>query len=206
MEDKIKNIENMQIKELELLKEKYGLDATKYFLLKELQYGQDGVFTPEGFVERFNSNLCNDLGNLLNRTVAMCNKYFNGVVPQYNGTPNEVDEEFEKFAGEQIEKIEKKYDEYNVAVATQEIWVLISRTNKYIDETTPWALAKEEQTEKLESVIYHLIENLRKIAIVLLPIMENTGKNILRQLGIENSNLGIWESLSKYNQITNAKV
>jgi methionyl-tRNA synthetase len=190
----------------ELLIERYGLDATKYYLLREMPESQDGLFTPEGFVERFNSNLCNDLGNLLNRTVAMCNKYFNGVVPKYNGTPNEVDEEFEKFAQEQIEKIQQKYDEYNIAIALQETWSLISRTNKYIDETLPWTLAKEEQTEKLESVIYHLIENLRKIAIVLLPVMENTAKDILRQLGMENSNLRTWESLKEYDKITEAKV
>ena len=106
----------------------------------------------------------------------------------------------------EIEKIEQKYDEYNIAIALQEIWTLISRTNKYIDETLPWTLAKEEQTEKLESVIYHLIENLRKIAIVILPVMENTGREILRQLGIEEESLKSWESLNKYNQITNAKV
>ena len=171
----------------ELLIDRYGLDATKYYLLREMPESQDGLFTPEGFVGRFNSNLCNDLWNLLNRTVAMCNKYFAGQVPQYNGTPNEVDEEFEKIAEEQIQKIEKEYDEYNIAIALQEIWTLISRTNKYIDETLPWNLSKEEQTKKLESVIYHLIENLRKIAIVLLPVMENTSKDILRQLGMENS-------------------
>ena len=190
----------------EVLINRYGLDATKYYLLREMPESQDLVFTPEGFVERFNSNLCNDLGNLLNRTVAMCNKYFDGQVPQYNGTPNEVDKEFEKFAQDQIEKIEKRYDEYNISMATQEIWGLISRTNKYIDETTPWALAKEEETEKLKSVIYHLIENLRKIAITILPVMDNTGKDILRQLGINESELITWESLKQYNNITNAKV
>jgi len=190
----------------EMLIDRYGLDATKYYLLREMPESQDGLFTPEGFVERFNSNLCNDLGNLLNRTVAMCNKYFGGQVPEYKGTPNEVDKEFEEFAREQIEKIEKKYDEYNISIALQEIWALISRTNKYIDETTPWALAKEEQTEKLESVIYHLIENLRKIAITILPVMDNTGKDILRQLGINESNLRTWESLKEYNNITKAKV
>ena len=190
----------------EALIDRYGLDATKYYLLREVPEAQDGLFTPEGFVERYNSNLCNDLGNLLNRTVAMCNKYFDGVVPQYNGTPNEIDSEFEKFTQEQIKKIEQLYDEYNISIALQEVWVLISRTNKYIDETLPWVLAKEKQIEKLESTIYHLIENLRKIALVLLPVMENTSKEILRQLGIDNSNLKTWKSLTKYNQITKTKV
>ena len=190
----------------ETLINRYGVDATKYYLLREMPESQDLIFTPEGFIEKFNSNLCNDLGNLLNRTIAMCNKYFEGAIPKYNGTPNEVDEEFEKFTQEQIQKIEQKYDEYNVAVALQEIWTLISRTNKYIDETSPWVLAKEEQKEKLESVIYHLIENLRKIAILILPVMNNTGCEMLRQLGIEAEELKTWESIKLNGELYGIKV
>ena len=137
----------------------------------------------------------------------MCNKYFEGRVPEYNGTPNEVDKEFEEFTLNQIEKIEQKYDEYNIAVALQEIWAIISRTNKYIDETTPWVLAKEENKEKLESTIYHLIENLRKIAIMLLTVMENTAKNMFKQLGIEKyKSLQTWESLKKYDELSQIQV
>lgn len=190
----------------EMLIERYGLDATRYYLLREMPESQDGLFTPEGFVERYNTNLCNDLGNLLNRTVAMCNKYFEGHVPQYNGTPNEIDKEFEEFTNQQIQKIEERYDRYEINLALQEIWTLISRTNKYIDETTPWVLAKEENKEKLESCIYHLIENLRKIGIVLKSVMEEASTNILRQLGIMKEEEKEWESIKRYDIIKQAKV
>ena len=190
----------------EMLIDRYGLDATRYYLLREVQESQDGLFTPEGFVERYNTNLCNDLGNLLNRTVAMCNKYFGGQVPKYNGNPNEVDKEFEEFTNIQIQKIEEKYDRYEINLALQEIWVLISRTNKYIDETTPWVLAKEEDKEKLESCIYHLIDNLRKIGIVLKPVMNETSENILKQLGITKEEEKEWESIKRIDIIKEAKV
>lgn len=189
----------------ETLIDRYGLDATRYYLLREMPESQDGLFTPEGFIERYNTNLCNDLGNLLNRTVAMCNKYFDGQVPQYNGTPNEVDKEFEEFTNNQIQKIEEKYDRYEINLALQEIWTLISRANKYIDETTPWVLAKEENKEKLESCMYHLIENLRKIGIVLKPVMDETAENILRQIGITKEEKE-WDSIKKYDTIKQAKV
>ena len=190
----------------ETLIERYGLDATRYYLLREMPESQDGLFTPEGFIEKYNTNLCNDLGNLLNRTVAMCNKYFEGQVPQYNGTPNEVDKEFEEFTNKQIQKIEEKYDRYEINLALQEIWVLISRTNKYIDETTPWVLAKEENKEKLQSCIYHLIETLRKIGIILKPVMSDTSENILRQLGITKNEEKEWETIKKYDTLKEVKV
>lgn len=166
-----------------------------------------GIFSPENFVERFNSDLCNDLSNLLNRTVSMVNKYFEGNVPNYVGTPNEVDEEFEKYTLDQIDKFDEKWNNYEIANSLQEIWNLISRTNKYIDETMPWVLAKdEEQKEKLKSSMYHLIENLRKIAILIKPFMDETSENILRQIGIENENLKTWESLSNYKNLKGIKV
>lgn len=191
----------------ETLIDRYGLDATKYFILKIVPVSQDGLFTPEEFVERYNYDLCNDLSNLLNRTVSMVNKYFGGVVPKYNGTPNEVDKEFEEFTTEQIKKFEDKMKEYEIANALQEIWAIVSRTNKYIDETAPWQLAKDqEQKEKLESSMYHLIENLRKIAILIRPFMEHTSDNILRQIGIQDESLRTWESLQSYDKIENVKV
>ena len=194
----------------EMLIEKYGLDATKYFLLKTVPTSNDGLFTPEDFVKRFNVDLCNDLGNLLNRTIAMCNKYFEGNVPKYNGTVNDVDKELEEFAISTTKKFEEKIDEFEISNSLQEIWNLISRSNKYIDETSPWSLAKEESLEakeKLQSVIYHLIENLRRVAILLIPFMKNTSDSIFRQLGLENKEeLKTWESLENYDKIDGIKV
>ncbi|MBR3003356.1 MAG: methionine--tRNA ligase [Clostridia bacterium] len=190
----------------EELIDRYGLDAVKYFLLREMPVSQDGLFSPESFVERFNFDLCNDLSNLLNRTVSMVNKYFEGQVPKYNGTQNEVDKEIEEYANSQVQKFEEIFNNYEIANAIQEIWNLVSRTNKYIDETSPWVLAKEEQTSKLEACMYHLVENLRKIAILIRPFMLETSNNILRQLGIQDEKLKTWESLNNYDKIQNVKV
>ena len=189
----------------EKLIDRYGVDATRYYLLRIVPASQDGVYTPEDFVERYNSDLCNDLGNLVNRTVSMVNKYFEGVVPEYNGTPNEVDKEFEVFTEEQIKKIEDYMENYQLLNALQEIWAVISRTNKYIDETRPWELEKNGETEKLKSSMYHLIENIRKIGIVLLPFMEETAKNLLHQIGVKEG-FQTWESLYKYDSLKDTKV
>ncbi len=188
----------------ELLIDRYGLDATKYFLLKELQYGQDGVFTPEGFVERYNIDLCNDLGNLLNRTIGMMNKYFEGVVPKLTNVRNEQDEELEKYVIEKVKAFEENMDSIHVSNALGEIWNIISRSNKYIDETAPWTLAKsevEEDKEKLASVMYHLVENLRIVAVLLQPFMKETSKKMLEQLGIKDENLTNWDSIDEYGKI-----
>jgi len=190
----------------ETLIERYGLDATRYFLLREIPMSQDGLFSPEEFVQRYNFDLCNDLSNLLNRTVSMVNKYFGGQVPEYNGTPNEVDKQIEKECIDQINKFVTLFENFEIANSIQEIWTLVSRTNKYIDETMPWALAKEEQTEKLKSAMYHLIENLRKIAILIKPFMNDTSENILRQIGVSDDELKTWDSLKDYDKLKNIKV
>ena len=189
----------------ELLINRYGLDATKYSLLRELTFGQDCMFTPEGFVDRYNFDLCNDLGNLLNRTIGMINKYFDGIIPTEFNESNEQDAELEEFALNIINKFEKEMDTYHLSNSLIEIWNLVARTNKYIDETAPWILVKNEENEKLASVMYHLVENLRKIAIMLRPAMEDTSNKILSQLGLQN--LNDWESIYDYKLISkNTKV
>ena len=190
----------------EELIDRYGLDPVKYFLLREMPVNQDGLFSPEAFVERYNFDLCNDLSNFVNRTVSMVNKYFDGKVPEYNGTPNEADKELEQYALKQIDAFDEKWNNYETANSIQEIWNLIARTNKYIDETMPWKLAKEEETEKLASCMYHLIENLRKIAILISPFMNDTAQNIFEQIGIKENDLKVWKNLKEYDRICNVKV
>ena len=190
----------------ETLIERYGLDAVRYFLLRELPVSQDGIFSPEAFIERYNFDLCNDLSNLLNRTVSMVNKYFEGKVPEKNCNENEIDEQFEQETLRYIEQFEKYIDNFEIADSLKEIWQLIARTNKYIDETLPWQLAKEEENKKLSSVMYHLIENLRKIAILIKPFMNDTADNILRQIGIQDEKLILWDSLKTYPQFREVHV
>lgn len=183
----------------ELLINRYGLDATKYYLLRTLINGQDAIFTPEDFIDRFNFDLCNDLGNLLNRTIGMINKYFEGNVPKYNGCKNNADKDLEESTLEEIKQVEDYFDNYKIAQGITQIWKIIARTNKYIDETSPWILAKnEEDKDKLEAVMYHLVENLRKIAILINPFMTETSNKIFNQLNITNKDLQEWKSIYNY--------
>ena len=190
----------------ELLIDRYGLEATKYYLLRGLGCNQDYVVTPEDFVEKFNIDLCNDLGNLLNRTISMVNKYVDGNILKYTGKVNTEDDDVEKVAMEQIKIIEKEMDNINFPQALAEIWKIISRSNKYIDETAPWVLAKSEEKEKLNSVLYHLVENLRRVAILIRPVMPKTSDNMLNQLGIKEESLKSWNSLYDYTALNNIKV
>ncbi len=174
---------------------RYGLDELRYFLLRELPYGGDGVFTPESFVDRINFDLANDFGNLLNRTISMINKYFNGKITQ----PDEQLDDFDKDLQETIEDVITVYKEnmntLKVAQALQETWRLISRTNKYIDETMPWILAKDpDKLDVLEKVMYHLAESLRHIGILLKPILLNAAPALFEQLNIDDKHT-TWESL-----------
>ena len=186
----------------EMLIERYGLDAVRYFLLRELPFGQDGVFSPESFVERVNFDLANDLGNLLNRTVSMINKYFGGVIPTYAGQVTEFDQTLEDFIKMTVEKVEKNFEEMQFSIVLSDIWALVARTNKYIDETAPWVLAKDEANkDQLASVMNHLAESLRQIAIMIEPFMPRTTPQIFAQLGIEGEASKVWDSLTKFDTL-----
>ena len=179
--------------------DRYGLDALRYYLLREVPFGADGVFTPEGFVERINFDLANDLGNLLNRTVAMINRYFDGVIPTYSNSTEEFDASLLQVNQEVVSSYEEAMEKMEFSVALSSIWQLVSRTNKYIDETQPWNLAKAEETKpKLASVMVHLAESLRRIAVLLQPFLTRTPKEIFKQLGITDEMLKTWESLEQF--------
>lgn len=183
----------------EILIERYGLDATRYYLLRLMNFAQDSMFTPEDFVERFNSDLANDLGNLLNRTIGMINKYYNGIIPTNISKNTEFDKDLKEYAEKQISKFEKNMDNYHISNAIQELWKYISKTNKYIDETKPWILAKEKK-EELASVMFNLSEALRKIAIMSESFIPESSKMIIKQLGMSQNDLR-WDTLYRYDVI-----
>ena len=192
----------------EMLVERYGLDATRYFLLRELPFGSDGVFSPESFVERTNFDLANDLGNLLNRTVSMMNKYFDGVIPTENLQATEFDATLKAHAEGVRAKYEESMEKMQFSVVLAEVWSLVSRTNKYIDETSPWVLAKDEADKpKLAAVMANLAESLRHIAVMLQPFMTTAPKQIAEQLGLSDGLLA-WDSISTFGNVipANTKV
>lgn len=182
----------------EMLIERYGLDATRYFLLRELPFGQDGVFAPESFVERTNFDLANDLGNLLNRTVSMMNKYFDGNIPTENLQATEFDATLKVHAENVRIKYEESMEKMQFSVVLGELWSLVSRTNKYIDETSPWVLAKDEADKsKLAAVMNNLAESLRYIAVLIQPFMTTAPKQIMEQLGLDEKLLA-WDTIETF--------
>ncbi|MCR1901480.1 methionine--tRNA ligase [Ligilactobacillus apodemi] len=190
----------------EMLTKRYGLDALRYYLMRAVPFGNDGVFTPEDFVSRINYDLANDLGNLLNRTVAMINKYRAGKVPALKSGVTAFDADLEQCALDAIKEYQAEMDSAHFSLALEALWKFVSRSNKYIDETEPWVLAKDEtKAQELDSVLAHLAASLRLIAILLQPVMTHAPKEIFAQLGLPTDNMNI-KDVSYFDLPENATV
>ncbi|MDD6665008.1 MAG: methionine--tRNA ligase [Eubacterium coprostanoligenes] len=177
------------------LVELLGVDAVRYYLVSEMPYASDGSITYETIIERYNSDLANTFGNLVNRTIAMQNKYFDGVI-QPGDVAEPVDNELKTFALDTVKKIEKCFETYRVADAVEAVLNLAKRSNKYIDETTPWALAKDEASlPRLGTVLYNLLEAIRYIAVLLSPFMPETSEKIFAQM---NCDIKDYDSLENF--------
>ena len=190
----------------ETIVDRYGLDALRYYLMKAVPFGNDGRFTPEDFVEKMNFDLANDLGNLLNRTVAMINKYCDGQIPVLQSGVTPFDKDLEETAATAIQEYCNHLEKTYFAKALESLWKLVSRTNKYIDETEPWKLAKSEADQAaLDSVLAHLAASLRVIAILLQPVMTHAPKQIFEQLGLPTDQMAI-KDLSFFDLPANTQV
>lgn len=188
------------------LVENYGLDSLRYYLLREIPIFQDGIFTPEQFVERLNTDLANDYGNLAHRSVSMINKYFNGVIPEYHSNVTEFDEELEALQEYTIKTYIKKMDEFEITSAIETIFALISKANKYIEDCKPWALAKDENSlDKLKSVMSHLANVIYVCSVLLRPILIEIAPKILKTLNVSDE-LATFEKVLNNTKIENIKV
>lgn len=179
----------------EPLVELYGVDALKYFVLREFNFGSDGNFSSRKFMERYNSDLVNDLGNLLSRTTSMIDKYNGGLVAK-GSVSDHFDDELKDLAKKTYEAYTKQMDAFDFNEALQSVWTFIRRANKYVDETEPWILGRDEANkERLNTVLYNLAESLRIVAQLIEPVMKNTTKEILEKLGTDNKG---FESASEF--------
>ncbi|KRE98328.1 methionine--tRNA ligase [Paenibacillus sp. Soil766] len=191
--------------------DRYGLDALRYYLMREVPFGADGTFTPESFVERVNHDLANDLGNLLNRTIVMIDKYFAGSIPAYIPGATEFDESLLETVRTTVTKYEESMEKMEFSIALSAVWQLISRTNKYIDETQPWSMVKDEaKRDTLGSVMYVLAESQRISSVLLRPFLTKTPELIWAQLGLAAEDLPrltAWESVQSFGHLpTGTKV
>lgn len=179
-----------------------GVDAVRYYLLSEMPYTSDGSITYETIIERYNSDLANTLGNLVNRTIAMTNKYFDGVVTNPKNS-DEIDSELINTALSTVEKVDDLISQYRISDALDAIMSLAKRSNKYIDETMPWALAKDEKSrDRLATVLYNLLESIRFIAVLLTPFMPETSEKIFLQL---NSSVNQYDTLKEFGNLETGK-
>jgi methionyl-tRNA synthetase len=168
----------------------YGADAVRYFLMREVPFGLDGDFSHSAMVHRINSDLANDLGNLFSRTLSMVVKYFDGRIPNPS-LPQEIDRDLEVVSGKVFPQLSKQMDDLAFSRALASIWEIVNAGNKYIDQTAPWALAKEEKDRpRLGMVLYQTLESLRLIALLLAAFMPSTAEKMWSQLGMEEN---FWE-------------
>lgn len=179
--------------------DKYGVDAVRYYALREVSFGSDGNFSEEALIARTNADLANTLGNLLNRTIAMTNKYFDGVISN-SKVNEEIDKELINKASNLKSVVDKNMEKLYISDALEEIFNFLRECNKYIDDTTPWVLAKEEKQERLQTVLYNLLESIRISSVLLTPFMPTTTEKIFKQL---NTNLNTYDTLNEFGALEN---